>query len=60
MWRKHHKQLSGHYWKEHTLWSDGYFAASIGEVSAETIRRYIESQGGDKTDPKGSWFLPNQ
>lgn len=45
MWRKHHKQLSGHYWKEHTLWSDGYFAASIGEVSAETIRRYIESQG---------------
>jgi putative transposase len=45
MWRKQHKQLSGHYWKEHTLWSDGYFAASIGEVSAETIKRYIESQG---------------
>ena len=27
------------------FWTDGYFACSIGEVSPETIRRYIENQG---------------
>ena len=36
--------LKQHYWKERTLWSDGYFAASIGQVSQETIERYIKNQ----------------
>ncbi|RRG00353.1 MAG: IS200/IS605 family transposase, partial [Lactobacillus sp.] len=26
-------------------WSDGYFAASIGQVSQSTIEHYIENQG---------------
>ncbi|MCW2240802.1 putative transposase [Azospirillum canadense] len=29
-----------------TLWSRSYFAATVGGVSDETIRRYIESQKG--------------
>ena len=29
-----------------TLWSRGYFAASVGAVSEATIRRYIEAQKG--------------
>jgi putative transposase len=33
------------YWKERTLWSDGYFVATTGQASTETIRQYIESQG---------------
>lgn len=45
IWKKHYKELSHHYWKEHTFWSDGYFAASIGEVSQSTIEHYIENQG---------------
>ena len=45
MWKRHEKYLRKHYWKERTLWSDGYFAASIGEVSSETIKHYIENQG---------------
>ena len=44
-WKKYHRLLQKQYWKEHTLWSDGYFAASIGQVSAETIKHYIENQG---------------
>lgn len=28
----------------HGLWTDGYYAASCGGVSIETIRRYIEAQ----------------
>jgi putative transposase len=27
-----------------TLWSKSYFVASVGRVSAATIRRYVEEQ----------------
>ena len=37
--------LKQHYWKKHVLWSDSYFAASIGTVSQAVIKRYIENQG---------------
>lgn len=37
--------LKREYWKENTFWSDGYFACSIGNVSKETIEKYIQSQG---------------
>jgi len=45
IWRKHDLFLSKNFWKEHTFWSDGYFACSIGEASPDTIRNYILSQG---------------
>ena len=45
LWQKYSLVLSKKYWKEKTLWSDGYFACSIGEVSSATIQKYIESQG---------------
>ena len=32
-------------WKEHTFWTDGYFACSVGNVSEEMLRKYIENQG---------------
>ena len=44
-WKNHGHMLKKHSWKEKTLWSDGYFAASIGQVSQETIEHYIENQG---------------
>jgi putative transposase len=37
--------LRQRFWAEHTFWSDGYFACSTGDVSTETIQRYIEEQG---------------
>ncbi len=37
--------LKNHFWKEHTLWSDGYFACSVGNACKETIERYIANQG---------------
>ena len=43
-WKEHANLLKRHYWREHTLWSDGYFAASIGTVSQAVIERYIENQ----------------
>ena len=45
IWKIHEKYLSKFFWKERTLWSDGYFVSSIGNVSEETLRRYIETQG---------------
>lgn len=44
-WKEYGSFLSQHYWREHTLWSDGYFAASVGTVSVTAIERYIENQG---------------
>lgn len=45
MWIKHPDILLKYYWNTKTLWSDGYFAASIGQVSQDTIEKYIEQQG---------------
>lgn len=44
-WAKYPSYLKKYFRKEKTLWSDGYFAGSIGEVSEETIRQYIKNQG---------------
>ena len=44
-WKEYNNMLKKHYWKEHTLWSDGYFAMSIGMVSQTIIEQYIENQG---------------
>jgi putative transposase len=45
IWEKYPKFLAYHFWKEKTFWSDGYFACSTGDASAETIKKYIEEQG---------------
>ena len=46
IWRTHHhKMLAQHDWAERPLWSDGSFAASVGDALAETFRQYIASQG---------------
>jgi putative transposase len=46
IWRSCHRPLLvKHFWKEHTLWSDGYFVCSVGEASPNTIREYILNQG---------------
>ena len=45
IWRKYENYLSKVFWHERTFWSDGYFITSIGEVSSETLKKYIENQG---------------
>ena len=37
--------LKNQFWLEKTFWSDGYFACSVGNASADTIRKYIQEQG---------------
>jgi putative transposase len=41
--RDHLKKF--YYGKKHHLWTRGYFCSTIGEVSEEKLRDYIENQG---------------
>jgi putative transposase len=47
IWRQNNNAnyLKRDFWKENTFWGDGYFACSIGQVSKETIEKYIQNQG---------------
>ena len=45
LWKQFANVLKNKYWRKKILWSDGYFACSIGEVSESTIQHYIKNQG---------------
>ena len=45
IWKNFETRLRLEFWKENTFWSDGYFVASTGDASTETVRKYIENQG---------------
>ena len=45
IWKGHAAFLKHHFWKEPTFWADGYFVCSVGNVSEETLKHYIENQG---------------
>lgn len=36
--------LRKYYWKP-LLWAVGYFVATVGEVTHDTVKRYVEAQG---------------
>lgn len=45
LWKLYPKYLSTFYWKNHELWTSGYFCSSIGNANNETVQKYIEEQG---------------
>ncbi len=45
VWKEFPMILKRELWKERTFWADGYFVSTIGQVSEETVRKYIENQG---------------
>lgn len=45
IWDKYPKSMRKYFWHDITFWTDGYFCSSIGEVSQETLKHYIENQG---------------
>lgn len=40
--------LKDAYWGTDGIWSDGYFATTVG-INEQMIRKYIEQQGQDDT-----------
>lgn len=46
MWKNHHNYMAYWYWSgKHYLWTRGYFCSTIGEVSEQKLKEYIENQG---------------
>ena len=45
IWKRHENYLRHVFYWENTFWTDGYFVSSVGNVSQETIKKYIEKQG---------------
>lgn len=45
IWKLYSEQLRKFFYREHTFWTDGYFVSSIGNVSQEKVKHYIEQQG---------------
>lgn len=45
IWKKHEEYLRQFYWKRRKLWSNGYFCSTVGEMSEETVIKYISNQG---------------
>ena len=45
IWKRHENYLRHVFYWENTFWTDGYFVSSVGNVSQETIKKYIENQG---------------
>ena len=45
IWKEYSGILYKFYWKEQTFWTDGYFVATTGCASQETIEQYIQNQG---------------
>lgn|SRR5574344_332137 len=44
-WNNYENYLKKFYWKAHHMWTRGYYCASVGNVSAENIEKYLEAQG---------------
>lgn len=42
IWDKYSDYLSIQFWKEKTFWTDIYFACSIGNISENQLKKYIE------------------
>ena len=43
-WLIYENLLKDYFYREKTLWSDGYFVSSVGYLDEETIKNYIKNQ----------------
>ena len=45
-WKNNYQYMKQFFWNgQHHLWTRGYFCSTIGEVSEQKIKDYIEKQG---------------
>lgn len=45
LWKYQEEHFRKFFWKKNKIWTGGYFASTIGEVSEQTILEYIKNQG---------------
>jgi putative transposase len=41
-WKHYNNYLKNYYYKEKTLWSDGYFVSSVGYIDENTVKNYVK------------------
>ena len=44
-WKNYETYLKTFYWKSHHLFARGYYCGSVGNVSAQQVAEYLETQG---------------
>lgn len=44
-WKNYETYLKTFYWKSHHLFTRGYYCGSVGNVSAQQVAEYLETQG---------------
>ena len=44
-WNNYSSWLGKFYWKSHHLFTRGYYCGSVGNVSAQQVAEYLETQG---------------
>ena len=49
MLQEEFNELKQRYWGQH-LWAVGYFIRTVGTVTEDVIKEYIENQGSKKED----------
>lgn len=45
IWKDYYSELRKEFWYRNMFWSRGYFVCSIGNVSYDTMVKYIKEQG---------------
>lgn len=45
IWKDYYGELRKEFWYKNMFWSRGYFVCSIGNVSYDTVLKYIKEQG---------------
>ena len=46
LWNTEGDHLRNHYWSgKRKLWSGGYYAATVGDISSEQVDKYLKKQG---------------
>lgn len=45
IWKDYYGELRKEFWYRNMFWSRGYFVCSIGNVSYDTVVKYIKEQG---------------
>ena len=48
-------QLKKRYWGRH-FWGRGYFSATNGVITEDTVLQYLEEHGNKSTDASRQWF----
>ena len=49
LWLTDETILKKYFWRERTLWTDGYFVCGVGENSLEIVQEYIRNQGSNSS-----------